>query len=178
MAASAHLDRASRSAPSAGNTAMPTDGVTVRSSCPTWNGFCAACKILPATAAAPAASVSGSSNMNSSPPSRATVSCARTAAFSRIASSTSTPSPARCPRESLTSLKWSRSRNISATHWLARRAAPRACSPRSPSRARFGSPVSESKCASRWICASDTQRALRSHKSRQSAGCNGSRCVA
>ena len=129
---------------------MPIDGVMV-SSCPsTSTGVCPICSSLAATLAAPAAWVSGMRMMNSSPPSREMVSCSRTTARRRAASCTSTASPTRWPSESLIFLKWSRSRNISATEVCARAARCRAVAQRSASSRRLGRPVRASKCAS-WV---------------------------
>ena len=73
-----------------------------------------------------AIAASGSSRPNSSPPSRATVSEPRTTVSSRRATSTSSSSPAAWPRESLISLK--RSRSIISTPARAA-AVPRARAP-------------------------------------------------
>ena len=62
-----------------------------------------------ARASASSADASRHSTMNSSPPTRPTVSAWRTLAASRPATSTSARSPSRCPWASLTSLKPSRS---------------------------------------------------------------------
>src|SRR3954451_3421787 len=59
--------------------------------------------------------VSMSRIVNSSSPSREIVSEARTQLCRRAATSDSSASPSECPRLSLTSLKWSRSRYITAT---------------------------------------------------------------
>ena len=88
---------------------------------------------------------------NSSPPKRATTSWARTALRSRAAALTSSTSPRSWPRTSLTSLKPSRSTNISATvpvrwPWPSRASASISDSSR---RRRFGSPVSGSCVACR-----------------------------
>src|SRR6201991_2624960 len=56
----------------------------------------------------------GRSRANSSPPSRARMSPSRSEALSRAATHRSSSSPAACPSESLTSLKWSRSSSNSA----------------------------------------------------------------
>ena len=91
---------------------------------------------------------------NSSPPNRATVSDGRTVARSRAAASTRIASPHACPSESLTSLKWSRSRNSSATLMPSTRSARLSAWPsRSTSSVRLGRPVSASCsvwCSSSW----------------------------
>ncbi len=84
---------------------------------------------------------------NSSPPSRATVSVARTHAVSRAATRFSSSSPTWWPSESLIVLKRSRSMNMNAkpTWFLA--ALKTHCSRRSWSSTRLGSPVSASRVA-------------------------------
>ena len=81
---------------------------------------------------------------NSSPPRRATVSPSRTAATRRWPISLSSKSPCSWPRLSLTSLKLSRSMNISAPCSRVRRPLCSACSSRSSSRRRLGRRVSGS----------------------------------
>ena len=109
---------------------------------------------------------------NSSPPNRLTVSPGRSWCCSRSATSTSRRSPAECPRESLTTLKWSRSQNRTPTPRPRRRLRARARSSRSSSRVRLGSPVSGSWVAS---CSSRRSNALRSVMSRNTADANSSR---
>ncbi len=77
---------------------------------------------------------------NSSPPKRATVSAVRTTVPSRRATSCRSSSPARCPKESLMSLKRSRSQTSSAKDRMSRSACAMACCRRSSSRTRFGRP--------------------------------------
>ncbi|MNV23767.1 hypothetical protein D3C71_1148010 [compost metagenome] len=88
---------------------------------------------------------------NSSPPSRATTSCAEIIETIRLATSTSIWSPAAWPMLSLTSLKRSRSRNSTAKPWLSlARARTIASSNRSSRCRRLGSPVSAS-CMAWWV---------------------------
>ena len=67
----------------------------------------------------------------------------------RGATSPSSASPVSCPSESLMTLKWSRSRKMAPTCPPVRAARESACSSRSRSSARFGSPVSGS-CSAWW----------------------------
>ena len=107
---------------------------------------------------------------NSSPPSLATVSPARTVSLSRSATATSRVSPAACPRVSLTVLKSSRSTRIT----LLTEPSARARRSRRLNSTRFGSWVSaswvalwSSRSSSRWlsrnavICRSTTSAVIR-----------------
>ena len=78
---------------------------------------------------------------NSSPPRRATVSMSRTTLLSRCATTLSSSSPARCPSESFTSLKRSRSSKMTANVWPCRSASTMDWLMRSSIKTRFGSPV-------------------------------------
>ena len=116
----------------------------------------------PRTAAPRAASGSrapSASTANSSPPSRATVSAARSALRSRSPQISSRRSPAAWPSESLTCLKSSRSRNATT----AASPAASASAIRFSSSARFGSPVRESVNAS--ACSSSSRRRRRPARS-------------
>ncbi len=101
---------------------------------------------------------------NSSPPSRPTVSLARTQLRSRAAASLSSASPAPCPRVSLTSLNRSRSMNSTAIgRWL-RAACAIVCVRRSRNRLRLGRPVSASNCARYETFSSIARRARMSRE--------------
>ena len=92
-------------------------------------------------------SLASTRTANSSPPSRATVSVARSIASSRALTATSNSSPAWCPSPSLTALNPSRSMNSSPSAAASRPARTRrasACSSRSTSSARLGRPVTGS----------------------------------
>jgi hypothetical protein len=98
---------------------------------------------------APAVSIWGSTQANSSPPIRATSSPARHVAVSSRPASSSTASPAWCPNVSLIVLKSSRSMIASVSMWPWRRA--RSTSPfrRAVNARRFARPVSGSVATSR-----------------------------
>ena len=164
MATSACCARDSRSWPSSGYMAMPSEGVTISSCSRIWMGAAMASISLRARCAAPSASVLGKTSTNSSPPMRATVSCSRTCWRMRRATAMSSSSPMPCPSESLMFLKWSRSRNISASGSPPRSAMLRSCAKRSLSKARLGSPVSRSKCAIHRMRCSSALRWLTSEK--------------
>ena len=89
---------------------------------------------------------------NSSPPNRAAKSFARMAPLTRAATSRSRWSPTGCPRVSLTSLKWSRSKYRSANGWAPRRHDANAASRTSAKARRFIRPVRASVCARLEIC--------------------------
>ena len=96
-------------------SAMPIEVDTVSSRPATVIGSPSACWMRAATAVASRASaMSSSRTVNSSPPSRATVSPGRSALPIRAATACSSSSPAWWPSESLTSLKRSRSRKSTA----------------------------------------------------------------
>ena len=115
----------------------------------TRNGLRSALRRRPTSAVARSSPpVPMESTTNSSPPTRATVSASRTTASNRRASVFRTVSPARWPLTSFTSLKPSRSIAISVNGSPDRRDRRNACSMRSSSSARFGSPVSGSRRAS------------------------------
>ena len=76
-------------------------------------GFALQCRITTEDPANGFRPDSGRITANSSPPTRQGISVARTAAFTRSATSASTASPARWPCRSLTDLKLSRSNTIS-----------------------------------------------------------------
>ena len=111
---------------------------------------------------------------NSSPPRRATVSDGRVALTSRCAAAWSRRSPASCPSESLTYLKLSRSRNMTATCFCERCASASACSTRFQNRLRLASRVSGSWNASLRNCSSSTLRSLTSRKFSASPAIAGS----
>ncbi len=93
----------------------------------------------------PFSSCTGSTRTtNSSPPRRATTSTPRTRWRSRCATVCRTASPATCPRESLTVLNWSRSRNSSPTRSPVRWVRRSARSIWASASARLGSVVSAS----------------------------------
>ena len=106
--------------------------------------------------------------MNSSPPCRLTVSERRTDASSRPATDRSSSSPIAWPQTSLICLKWSTSRNRTASRWPLRFAAAIALASRSSRRARFGRSVSGSWSAS--CCRSSWCRAADSHALHLGAG--------
>ena len=116
--------------------------------------------------ASPISATSSSKMVNSSPPRRAAVSSGRRQACMRLAVSTSSSSPALCPRLSLITLKLSRSRKSTAAALCRRAARARACSSRSMNSARFGRPDSGSWNARYESCCS---KALRSVMSRTTA---------
>ena len=131
----------------------------------TSNGSSSASMIRWATvlATSPHPAPASTSTANSSPPSRATRSRAATQRFRRLLTSTSSRSPASCPKPSLTVLKSSRSMNSTN---VPRLPAPfRAMEPltRSLRCPLFASPVSESWKA-RWISSSSSD--LRSSTTR------------
>src|SRR5476649_1821350 len=98
---------------------------------------------------------------NSSPPSRATTSAARTAADSRAATWRSSSSPASWPYWSLTGLNWSRSRNSRAKSLPLRSAEATACSSCWISERRFTRPVSASWVDSSWArCSASLRTAI------------------
>ena len=99
---------------------------------------------------------------NSSPPRRAIVSEGRVDFTSRCAAACRKRSPASWPSESLTFLKLSRSRNMTATYCCERRASARACSTRFQNRLRLASSVSGSWNAILRNCSSSTLRSLTS----------------
>ncbi len=111
---------------------------------------------------------------NSSPPRRATVSDGRVDFTSRCAAACSRRSPASCPSESLTFLKLSRSRNMTATSCCERCASASACSTRFQNRLRLASSVSGSWKASLRSCSSSTLRSLTSRKLSASPAIAGS----
>src|SRR6266545_1737004 len=90
------------------NVAAPIDTVTGQGPCRMTAVTCSSS--LRRTASASRASVCGSRTMNSSPPTRATMSLARRLLRMACAASTRTRSPVSCPNRSLTCLKSSRSR--------------------------------------------------------------------
>ena len=101
---------------------------------------------------------------NSSPPRRATVSDGRVDLTRRCAAACSRRSPASWPSESLTFLKLSRSRNMTATRCCERCASASACSTRFRNRLRLASSVSGSWNASLRSCSSSALRSLTSRK--------------
>ena len=149
----------SRSPPGPRAVATPIDARTVTTCPPRSTGARSASSIRWATSTASRSSVNPSSNTeNSSPPSRAAVSPARSASESRVATAISSSSPRACPRESLIVLKPSRSRNNTPTAVPDRTARCSACRSRSTNSERFGSSVNGScsaRCtASAWLRAS------------------------
>ena len=111
---------------------------TCRGGRSTSSSFCAT------RAAASAPLVPSSSTMNSSPPSRATVSLLRSVWTSRSATPLMIWSPVSRPSESLISLNRSRSTSITVSSWRARRARSIAWARRSWNSRRLGRPVSGS----------------------------------
>ena len=103
--------------PSSGKMAMPTLAWTVATPAVTSP---TACRIRAASPCFPRASVSGARTQNSSPPIRATVSCARIERSSATATVRSRSSPAGWPKRSLRSLKPSRSSMTTAKLRLVR----------------------------------------------------------
>src|SRR6266849_1841263 len=101
---------------------------------------------------------------NSSPPSRPTVSLARTQLRSRPAASLSSLSPAPCPSVSLTSLNRSRSMKSTAIGQSLRLASAMACVRRSWNRLRLGKSVSASNCARYETFSSMARRARMSRE--------------
>ena len=114
---------------------------------------------------------SSHSTVNSSPPSRATVSAGRTARRIRSAAWRSSSSPAAWPRLSLTFLKRSRSMKRTAMRSFERRERSTACARRSAKRTRLARPVSGSCSVSSvsrsaasfcslmsWICDDEVER--------------------
>ena len=145
MAVSARRISVASSSPSSGKTAMPMLKETCRLAPPIRYGCATPTRMWRATSAASSAvPICGSSTTNSSPPSRQTVSLARTAPSTLPATWRSSSSPTSWPCRSLICLKWSRSRNISARQPPLRRASCSACCRRSWSSRRLGRPVSGS----------------------------------
>src|SRR5262249_13179672 len=130
----------------AGAMAMPILVPTI-SWCPcTSKGSASSAMILPASSLAPAGLACRWTIANSSPPRRATVSLRATTRCSRSVTAHKSASPTECPRESLTLLKRSRSRNITAM----RSPRPSAFSILSWNRTRLGKLVSAS-CRAIWM---------------------------
>ena len=160
MAASASRMSVSGSASVSSGRAMPMLTPTNTSVSSMTNGPLTASSTRSAMAMASCwVTRSSQSTTNSSPPKRATVSPGRRATARRSAMATSSRSPRPWPRLSFTTLKWSRSRNSTATRRLWRRARASAPSSRSSSSVRLGRPVSGS-----WVAwwASRCSNALRS----------------
>src|SRR4051812_28511600 len=115
-----------------------------------------------ASTSASACSVFSHTMLNSSPPSRAAVSLARSTDRRRSAKVTSTRSPMGCPSSSLITLKPSRSVTSTQVGVLSRCPRSRACHSRSWKSSRLGSAVSGS-CSERWTsCASSAFRSVMS----------------
>jgi len=133
-----------------------------------------------ATARAPAWSASGRRIANSSPATRATTSLSRSRSRRTPATDRSSSSPIACPSESLTYLKWSRSRSRSAPRrpWRALRARWRESS--SSRRRRLNRPVSGSRsAASRRRCSKTFRSVMSSRWATMWRGCPwGSRTAA
>ena len=125
----------SRSAPSSGKIASPSDaGARSASASPMRLALARACS----------ASISGNSTANSSPPSRPTESAGRTTRSSVWETQHSSSSPAACPKMSLTGLKWSMSSTRIAPERRSRVIAPISATARSSKPRRFRQPVSGS----------------------------------
>jgi hypothetical protein len=107
---------------------------------------------------------------NSSPPSLASVSLARTIGRSRSASATSTASPTRCPCRSSTASKPSRSSRWTATRPPYRSARPIAWRSRSSKASRLARRVGGSRSAERAIATSRARRALTSRTATSRSG--------
>ncbi len=136
------------------NTSLPSSA----------NGTSSICMIRSATSAAWMPSPPSSRRIaNSSPPSRAAVSAARSTFFSRSPTWSRSPSPAACPRESLIVLKSSMSMNSTATGLRSRSCRSIACNTRSRNSARLARLVTGSWNA--W-CESCSSNCLRSVMSR------------
>ena len=150
--------------PALSETAMPTLARMNTSLPSKANGTSSICMIRSATSAAWIPSPPSSRRIaNSSPPSRAAVSAARSTFFSRSPTWSRSPSPAACPSESLIVLKSSMSMNSTAIGFASRSCRSIACSTRSRNSARLARLVTGSWNA--WCC-SCRSNCLRSVMSR------------
>ncbi len=146
MAVSASRSRCSTRSVVGPPSAMPMLA-PANTSCPSTRkgGASARCTRSATAMASSSPETPSTSRVNSSPPSRATVSPARRQLSSRRAICTSSSSPARWPRLSFTSLKRSRSRKSTAKCAASRPLArAKATSRRSLKSARLGRPVNGS----------------------------------
>ena len=151
--------------------AIPMLAVITNDRPSSWMGDSRRAAIRVATVIAPSTPASsGSSTTNSSPPSRDTLSIGRTAANSRSENWRRTRSPAAWPRESLMSLKQSRSTNSTPVALPERLSSASDWVSRSISRVRFGRPVSVSCVAcvvsAACACSSSSMRAACARPSR------------
>ena len=144
IAISACLSNVALSTPSSGKTAAPIEAVIATTCSLIASGILTCCNTCSAKLSSVSTRFTSHNRTNSSPPKRARVSPSGRIDKIRSATCCNKLSPASCPKLSLTSLKRSKSINITANRSWFRLALLRAIESRSWNKRRLGKPVSSS----------------------------------